>query len=74
MEFLLQTLRAGWLHEARAYPKIEWNTLLLTALSTSNNKEGEKIDRRRRSIARSSVRIHNLASNRRGRLRFVLTP
>jgi hypothetical protein len=44
-------------------------------LSTSDIKEGEKIDmRRRRSIARSSICIHNLVSNRRGRLRFVLTP
>jgi hypothetical protein len=55
--------------------ELEQNTLLLTALSTSDIKEGEKIDmRRRRSIARSSVRIHNLASNRRGRVRFVLIP
>jgi hypothetical protein len=53
--------------------KLEQNTLLLMALSTSDNKEGEKIDRRRRrSIVRSSVCIHNLASNKRGG--FVLTP
>jgi hypothetical protein len=57
------------------FSELQRNTLLLTALSTSDNKEGEKIDRRRRrSIARSSVYSHNLASNRRGRLKFVLTP
>jgi mannose/cellobiose epimerase-like protein (N-acyl-D-glucosamine 2-epimerase family) len=55
--------------------KLERNMLLLMALSTSDNTEGEKINRRRRrSIARSSVCIHKLASNRRGTLRFVLTP
>jgi hypothetical protein len=55
--------------------EFEQNTLLLTALSTNNDKEGENIDRgRRRSIARSSARIHNLVSGRRGRFRFVLTP
>jgi hypothetical protein len=57
------------------FSELERNTLLLMALSTSDIKEGEKIDmRRRRSIARSSICIHNLVSNRRGRLRFVLTP
>jgi hypothetical protein len=49
--------------------------LLFTTLSTSNDKEGEQIDRRRRrSIARNGVCIHNLVSNRRGRLGLVLTP
>jgi hypothetical protein len=55
--------------------ELERNTLLLVALSTSNDKEGENIDRRRRrSIARSSARIHNLTSSRRGRFRFILSP
>jgi hypothetical protein len=58
------------------FSEFELNTLLLMELSTSNDKEGENIDRRRRrrSIARSIAGIHNLASSRRGRFRFVLTP
>jgi hypothetical protein len=36
--------------------KLQWNTLLLTALSTSNNEERESLDkRRRRGVARSSA-------------------
>jgi hypothetical protein len=45
--------------------KLQRNTLLLTALSTSDNKKREHFDRRRRrGIARSSARTHNLLGNR----------
>jgi hypothetical protein len=50
--------------------KFQWNTLLLTALSTSDNKKGESFDRRRRGIARSSACI--LGNNERW-LGLVLT-
>jgi hypothetical protein len=55
--------------------KLQRSTLLLTALSTSDNKEGEQIDRRRRrSIVSCSVYIHRLSSKRRRRLWLILTP
>jgi hypothetical protein len=51
--------------------KFQRNTLLLTALSTSDNKKGESFDmRRRRGIARSSTCI---LGNRERWLGLVLT-
>jgi hypothetical protein len=51
--------------------KFQWNTLLLTALSTSDNEERENFDRRRRrGIVRSSA--CTLGNDDRC-LRFVLT-
>jgi hypothetical protein len=56
------------------FSKLERNTLLLMTLSSSDDKKGENIDRRRRrSIARSSARTQNFVSSRKGRFRFVLT-
>jgi hypothetical protein len=56
--------------------KLQRNTLLLSALSTSDNKKGEQIDRRRRrrSIVSCSVCIHRLSGRRRRRLWLILTP
>jgi hypothetical protein len=54
--------------------KLQRNTLLLTALSTSDNKKGEQIDRRRRSIVLCSMHIHILSGRRRRRLWLILTP
>jgi hypothetical protein len=56
--------------------KLQRNTLMLTALSTSDNKKGEQIDkRRRRSIVSCSVCIHRLSGGRRRRrLWLILTP
>jgi hypothetical protein len=57
------------------FGKLQGDTLLLTALSTSDYKEEEQIDRRRRrSIMSCSRRLHSLSSKRRRRLRFILTP
>jgi hypothetical protein len=59
---------------AHELSKLQRNTLLLTALSTSNNKKGERFDtRRRRGTARSSARIQNLLGNRKIWLGLVLT-
>jgi hypothetical protein len=56
--------------------KLQRNVLLLTTLSTSDNKKGEQIDRRRRrrSIVSCSRRIHRLSSKGIRRLWFILTP
>jgi hypothetical protein len=57
------------------FSKLQRDTLLFTALRTSDNKEGEQIDRRRRrSIVSCSRRLHVLSSKRRRRLWFILTP
>jgi hypothetical protein len=56
--------------------KLQRNTLLLTALSTSDNVKREQIDRRRRrrSIVPRSMCIHRLSGRRRRRLWLILTP
>jgi hypothetical protein len=55
--------------------KLRRNTLLLTALSTSDNVKREQIDRRRRrSIVLRSMCIHKLLGRRRRRLWLILTP
>jgi hypothetical protein len=56
--------------------ELQRNTMLLTALSTSNNKERKDIDRRRRrrSIVSCSRRAHILSSKGRRRFWFILTP
>jgi hypothetical protein len=57
------------------FSKLQRDTLLFTALSTSDNKEGEQIDRRRRrSIVSCSRCLHSLSSKGRTRLWFILTP
>jgi hypothetical protein len=57
------------------FSKLQRNTLLLMALSTSDNEKREQIDRRRgRSIVPCSVCIHRLSGRRRRRLWLILTP
>jgi hypothetical protein len=71
--FMEDSLELVPVHE---FGKLQGDTMLLTALSTSDYKEGEQIDMRRgrRRIVSCSRRLHSLSSKRRRRLGFILTP